>query len=184
MPLPIAHTLAGYALSEMQLLSFFDKNWKTILFFVVLSNAPDFDFLPGLFLNDASRFHHGVSHTLGASILAGFLGALWFRKRLPFWKVFWILGAVYFSHVLLDYFTEDPRAPYGVMLFWPFTDNFYISDFSIFKKVMRSNDTLTFFPSLFSMHNLSEALRELAILGSFCIFGKVSFFIRKRKRTL
>ncbi len=181
MPLPIAHSLGGYALSEIQGLSFFDKKWKTILFFVVLANAPDFDFLPGFLVNDPSRFHHGFSHTFGASVVAGFLGAFGFRKKFPFWKVFWIIGGVYFSHVLLDYFTEDRRPPYGVMLLWPFTDTYYISHFSIFKKVMRSNDTLTFFPSLFSPHNLAEAWREFVLMGSVCVLTR-RFSVWKKRR--
>jgi inner membrane protein len=181
MPLPIAHSLAGYALSEIQPLSFFDKKWKTILFFVLLANAADFDFLPGLLINDPSRFHHGISHTLGFSVLIGFLGALYFnfKKKLPFWKVFWIVGGVYFSHVLLDYFGEDNRVPYGVMALWPFTENFYISSFSLFKNVTRSDDMFTFFPSLFNAHNLNAVLQELWILGSLCVLMKI--WIRRRK---
>jgi len=37
---------------------------------------PDLDFVPGIFLGNPSRFHHGISHSLGMAIILSVLASL------------------------------------------------------------------------------------------------------------
>lgn len=66
----VGHSLMGYIL---YLVFYKDyklfKNWKMIALYVFAANAPDLDFIPGIFTGHANRFHHGISHTLGFSVL-------------------------------------------------------------------------------------------------------------------
>jgi inner membrane protein len=166
MPLPIAHSLAGVAFSRAQPLHFFKKKWQDVFFIIVLSNAADFDFLPGFLIGNPSLYHHGFFHTLGASLVVGSIGGFFFsRDKGKFWKYAVVIALIYYFHVVMDYLTEDKRPPFGVLLFWPFSQEYFISSFLVFKKVIRSNDSFTFFQSLFNPHNFAEAWRECWVMG-------------------
>ena len=80
---------------------------------------------------------------------------------------------IYYSHVFMDYFTEDFRPPFGVMLFWPFDSDFYISSVLIFKRVFRSDVSSTFFSTLFSRENIETFVWEGFILGVVIILFKL-----------
>ncbi len=183
MPLPMGHTLAAYAICEgnRDRLRFFDKPWQTLLFFAVLANLPDIDFLPGFLLGNPNRFHHGFVHSLGAAVAVGFLGALYFRRRYGrFWPYFGLIAATYYSHLILDFFNQDMRAPYGVMLFWPLDSTYYMSPVALFASVHKSSDSSTFIQSLFTMHNFWVALRELLLMGP---LAAGTYFYNKRRRS-
>ncbi len=168
MPLPIGHSLAGYTLYEghHSRLNFFRHRWATIAFFVVLANLADIDFLPGYLAGNPNLYHHGPVHSLGAALLVGLLGGLFFGRRYGhFWRYFGIIAAVYYSHLVLDFFNNDTREPLGVMLLWPLSDVHFMSPISLFASVHKSSDSSTFFQSLFNWHNFGVALRELVIMG-------------------
>jgi len=182
MPLPIAHSLGGVAIWKCQSNSFF-KTWRqNLLFFILLSNLPDLDFLPGFLIGEPSLFHHGVSHSLGMAILTGLLGGafFWRKKGTSFWSGSLVIGLTYYFHILLDYFTVDERLPFGMMMVWPFSNEYYISNFKIFDKMVRSDQSGDFFQSLFCMTNFWVALKELLIMGLFV--GGI-FFLKGGKLT-
>ncbi|MBN2145616.1 MAG: metal-dependent hydrolase [Candidatus Aureabacteria bacterium] len=182
MPLPVAHTLAGLAVAQVQPMRFFDKKWQDVLFLIIISNSADLDFLPGFLIGSPNLYHHGISHSLGAALLVGMIAAWFFRKKGGYWKYALVIFLCYYFHVFLDFLTEDRRTPYGVLLFWPFNQEYFISPFLIFKKVNRSENSLTFFQSLFNRHNFSAAWREFWIMGLLIGFIKLLSFGKKQKK--
>jgi membrane-bound metal-dependent hydrolase YbcI (DUF457 family) len=93
---------------------------------IVLANAPDLDFLPGLAMGAPTAFHRGPTHSLmGVAVVA--LAAWWWARRAgpPQWRASWTatFAAVAFgSHLLIDYFTVDAVAPHGARFLWPLSD--------------------------------------------------------------
>lgn len=179
--MPLAHSLAGYCVYNSQKLKFFGKPWQTAFFFVALANLPDADFLPGYFLGNPNHWHQTVSHSLGATVLVGALGAWFFASKntgisqntentprlfgKKFAAYFAVISLVYFSHIVLDCFNQDMRAPYGVMLFWPVSSEHFTSPVSLFVAVHKSSDSGRFFQSLWHPRNLLGLTRELLIMG-------------------
>lgn len=174
MPSPLAHSLTGYIFYDKNPFLFFERGWTNFLFYIFLCNLPDIDFLPGLLMGEPNRFHHGFSHTLGAAFLvaliAGIIFHLWKEK---FWAVTIVTFFSYYSHVFMDYFTEDFRLPFGVMLLWPFDSTYYISKVLIFKKVFRSDLSSTFFSTFFSRANIETFVWEAFIMGVIIILFKI-----------
>lgn len=179
MPLPVAHSLAGYSLYAAQRLPFFRKTWQTVLFFVVLANLPDLDFVPGFFVGDPNFYHSTFTHTLGAAAIVGILGGWFFSRRHGrFWAYALIIGATYYSHVLLDHFNQDGRPPYGVMLFWPLSSEYYMSPVAFFSPVQKSSVASQFVASVLSAHNFWVAAKELILLGPLAVLA----YIARRRR--
>jgi len=83
MPLPIGHALAGVVLQQVRPGFFFTNRWRDALFFMLLANLPDADFLPGLLCGRPNLYHHGAFHSLGAALGVAALGAGFFclKKR-------------------------------------------------------------------------------------------------------
>jgi membrane-bound metal-dependent hydrolase YbcI (DUF457 family) len=96
---------------------------------VALANGPDLDFLPGVLLGHPAAYHRGVTHTVLAVVAVGGLVALgirlagW-RRPLPGRAGLWA-GAVYASHLLLDFFTVDSIPPHGARFLWPLSDAYW-----------------------------------------------------------
>lgn len=174
MPLPVAHSLAGYIFYEIKPFLFFKNGWKNFLFIMILANLPDIDFLPGLIIGNPNQFHHGISHSLGMAVFSGLiLGWFFSRKNGNFWKYFIFTTLIYYSHVFLDFLTEDYRKPFGVLLFWPFNSIYYTSSIPLFLKTIRSNTSSTFFQSLFHPENFHAIIRECMVMGSVIVFYKL-----------
>ena len=172
MPSPLAQSLTGYIFYDRNPFLFFERGWTNFLFYIFLCNLPDIDFLPGFLIGEPNRFHHGISHTLGAALLAALvLGIVFHLWKEKFWSVTCVTFFAYYVHVLMDYFTEDFRLPYGVMLFWPLDSNYYISKILVFKKVFRSDLSSTFFSTFLSRQNIETFILEAFILGvAICLF--------------
>ena len=147
------------------------ERWSLIALCVFAANAADLDFLPGLLVGDPSRFHHGISHSIGfAAILAlafGLLLALLRREAIG--RNVMIFFSLYVSHIGLDYFTIDTTAPHGVPLFWPLSDAYYIAPFAFLPGIKRADTSVEFIPSLFSLHNLWAASVESFLLLPFIL---------------
>src|SRR5262245_66644350 len=83
---------------------------------VALANAPDIDFLPGILLGHPGAYHRGVTHTLLAVVLVAVAVALGIRfagrGRVPIARAGLWAGAVYASHLVVDFFTVDSVAPH------------------------------------------------------------------------
>ncbi len=189
MPLPIAHSMMGYAISEIAEagnVRLTNKKWLNISIFVTLANFPDSDFLPGFLLGEPNRYHQWFTHSLGFAFLAGVAGTAfyWQQKqlteqpaRLGLYGIF--IGLAVLSHIVLDLLTWDSSPPKGVMLLWPFEQKHYDLRWDFFLACKRDNNSATFFSSLFSVYNLKIVLREFLIMAP--IVGLAKIFERLRK---
>jgi inner membrane protein len=178
MPSPVAHSLIGAALGAAVLLpdtegdSLARRLWRNrvaLVGCVVLANAPDVDFLPGLWAGDLNAFHHGTTHSVAWALLVS--AGLWLVARGASDKVrpvlLLFLFAILSSHLLADYLCADASPPRGLPLAWPFQRAWHVSPVSLFAAMEKA--TLR---QVFSLANLPAALWEatvgMAFLGLAC----------------
>ena len=166
MPTPVAHALAGTA---VYLAARQDPARKEDLVLlggtVFAACAADLDF--GISFLTSHNYHHYFTHSLGFATL--FCLAAYFLAKWAAWpfpaRDAWILGAAYLTHIVLDLFSKDTAAPFGVELLWPFSDAFTISPVLLFDDIWRG--TLR---ELFGLHNWLAVAREVAIVGPVVAF--------------
>jgi hypothetical protein len=145
--------------------------------------------LPGLFMGDAARFHHGLSHSLGFALAAAACVAVCavasaaLRPGIrvgrmrglrieagglptegPGMRTAGMVFVVLLSHGVLDFFTADHAAPFGFPAFWPFSGAMFLSPAALFLDVTKASDSGAFFRSLFVRHNLNAVWREVLVL--------------------
>ena len=73
---------------------------------------------------------------------------------------------MYLSHIVLDWLAEDNSEPVGLQLLWPLSDQFMASPVSLFPRFVHEAegaDILGMVANLFSRHNFSVMILELAI---------------------
>lgn len=176
MPSPIGHSLMAYIMYRATPTSSPRVNLTRMGFYLLAANAADLDFIPGLLVGDPGLYHHGISHSLGfAALVAVVYGLLlMFATRQARWQPFVISFALWSSHIGLDYFSIDPGLPYGVPLFWPLSDAYYIAPFPFFPEIRRSQVSSEFLASLVSLHNLWAISIELLVLGSSAVLMLVA----------
>jgi inner membrane protein len=168
MPSPVGHSLMAYIIHRATARPVATHNWSVIALYLFAANAPDLDFIPGLFVGQLSRFHHGPSHSIGFAILFATLASLCFRRST---RVFVLAFSLYLSHVLLDYLIQDPSPPYGVPLFWPFSDEYYMAPFAFFRRFdYASHSVDSLLSPMFTVNNLLTVLIEVALLVPLLIF--------------
>lgn len=180
MATPFGHAMTGLTLYHLfrpaQPLS--AKKSGVIYGLVILGAcAPDLDFLPGLLFLDPGRFHHGLWHSLGAALLfssAAGLGVRRFLGTSSFFKTGGFVFLLFFSHLFLDFFTEDPIPPFGFPLFWPLHQDPVISPLSLFPYVLRHPNHRDFWGHSF----LSLAVEGFLLLPFFILS------LRNRGRSL
>tara|TARA_B100001123_G_scaffold441920_2_gene584270 strand:- start:7595 stop:8143 length:549 start_codon:yes stop_codon:yes gene_type:complete len=171
MPSPVAHALAGavFGLCVQRneipkktwwpLLGRFDRSFfsiirgKEILIFGTLGLVPDIDFLFGT--------HSTVTHSVGAVVLLFIFAAL-ISGRAMF---SFACAIAYWSHLLLDWAGTDVTAPYGIMMFWPYSQEFFLSEVSVFSGICREFSEYNCW-----QHNLRALGWELLVLGPLAIF--------------
>lgn len=177
MPLPAAHALAGAAVyAALDEDGSLRPNRRLVLAMVV-ANAPDLDLVPGMWLGDPNRFHHGLTHTLLAAVVVGLLAAAGARSRDGGWPVrlgpssavagaFVMVASAWASHIVLDVFTHDPSPPVGVPALWPLLDERFSLGpvFLRAEKVAGPASGTEFLLSLMTPHNLVALARETLIL--------------------
>lgn len=170
MALPIAHSMIGLALGIWRFVPIcaglkealhLAWNRRVELFFcIILANAPDVDFLFGVFSGNLNRYHQVATHSLGwilaAALLIWIYGALALKNHpgLAFWFVFLLLA----SHLVIDIVTVDTSPPFGIMMAWPFSDQYWHSPLSIFPAPTKKT-----FSDICSIHNLKNAGWEFVI---------------------
>jgi membrane-bound metal-dependent hydrolase YbcI (DUF457 family) len=171
---PYGHVLVGLGLVNLCYPRWITARNKTLLLYglVVLGAcSPDLDFLPGIFLGNPSLFHHGLFHSLGMavglSLSAGALIAL-FGKGHSIIKISGFVFILIFSHLVLDFFTEDLKPPFGFMLFWPLSGNYYLSPWSILPHVERNFSN----PVIWSQILRVFLVESLLFLPFFLYFSK------------
>jgi membrane-bound metal-dependent hydrolase YbcI (DUF457 family) len=138
---------------------------------VVLANAPDFDFLPGIVLGRPGAFHRGVTHTLAAVVVVAAVVVLAGRLRDRSWRTGARVAAwsalTYASHLLLDFLTIDARAPYGARFLWPVSDAYYLAPWTPLREiVIDPSGRFAFLQSLVAPHTVGVWLLEVAVLAS------------------
>jgi len=164
---PIGHGLFGLAIGIATDRTVRQRlGWWLFLAFAAC--APDLDFVPGLLAGDINRYHQMMGHSFAAALIFGVFAALIYRAWKGRWSV--LVGAAgasaYASHLLMDFFTHDRREPYGQMLFWPVSHDYFIAPFYVFDGIHhgRPGDTLTaFLAELFSGANLVAVGIELIV---------------------
>lgn len=181
MPLPVAHGMAGISIYFWgEKITFFKNRIFTVLFFAFIACLPDADFIPGWFQGNPNLYHPIWSHTLGAALLVSLLFAgLFARKNGHFVQYFVILFSLYYSHIILDFFNDDTRAPFGIMALWPFSSSYFLSPFPLFDSVQKSSNSSTFVASVLSMPNFLAAAKEFFVMVPVVVF---SAFLKKKKR--
>jgi inner membrane protein len=119
----------------------------------VLAALPDLDLLgPG--------FHRTWTHSVTAVIIVTIIAAA-VTGQVTRWRTALVCGAAYASHLLLDWLGADQFPPYGIELFWPFSDRWYISGWDIFRQTAR----LHFFAPEIVRQNVLAVAQEVAILA-------------------
>ena len=173
MPSPVAHSLMGYIIYGISGRSGAVQRRRLIPLYLLAANVADLDFLPGLLIDDANRYHHGVSHSIGFAIIFALVCSLFLfllkRDVSWWWRSLVVLFCLYCSHIGLDYFATDSGFPYGLAVFWPVSGEFYISPIALFADIRRSPSGIDFFPSLFSLHNLWAVSVEVLLLLPFVL---------------
>jgi inner membrane protein len=112
---------------------------REIWLLAFLGTAADLDFVPGLLMGAPSMFHHGPSHSLGFVLLAALVMGVWGLKHGAPWRWALVGLAAYGSHVLIDYFTADNLAPFGMPVWWPLDDTYRMAHHPLFMAVDRSS---------------------------------------------
>ncbi len=190
MPSPIAHGLAGLALTgvaqyvrlvagQPSPLSRAGKPLPWTLLAAALMCAaclPDLDFVPGILIGRPDWLHRGPSHSLlGAAVFGAMAAALARAACVREPAVFGLLiGVAYASHVFLDTFSPDPLRITGVPAFWPLTDTPVVVPSSIFLEIRRDPRAGGFFASLWLPHNLQAVLREMLIMGTVLALSRLA----------
>ncbi len=142
---------------------------KTLILSLLVANLPDIDFLGNIFIKG---FHHGPIHSFFMAIIFGITTEAILPSR------GFLLFSIYLSHILLDYLIKDPTFPYGIMLLWPFNNNFYMAPFAFFP----SFDYIIYdFDIFFSLHNLYTILFEILIFLPLVIIVKIYNRLKKDK---
>jgi inner membrane protein len=162
MPSPLGHSLMGYTICRATIKPHVAHDWKLIALCVFAANAPDLDFLPGLFVGDLGRYHHGASHSVIFAVFLGILAGTLFSRRI---YAFGMGFSLYLSHVLLDYLVQDPSPPLGIPLFWPVTGEYYMAPFAFYRPF---NYPTSFaepvLSTVFSFHNFLTMMTEILFL--------------------
>ena len=164
---PIGHSLAGIALGVVRG-SGQVSPWRWYFFAVFAANAADLDFVPGLFIGDINRFHQGISHSLLATVVFGAVVALAMRplSRQPL-RIGTAGAGFYGSHLLVDLFTLDQRAPYGIPLLWPVSSEHYTAPWPVFGGMTHGipgDGFIVFLQQVFSSVNLKALGVEVIVL--------------------
>lgn len=136
MPSPIAHLGTGYAiycyykrrLPENQV-----RLWKLpfqMIMVMGLSMLPDLDIMAAIIFRDMQNYHNNFSHSLLLSIPVALLIAAILRQiyHSDFWLWFLICLISYDLHIVMDALTAER----GVMMFWPLSQNRFVSPIRIF----------------------------------------------------
>lgn len=167
MALCFAHAAAGYLAYELSRPR--DRHAPAVLAAaVLLANAPDLDFVPGILLGTPGIYHRGVTHTVVAAVVVGMAAALLGRLRgwtLAPWRIGAWAAATYGSHLLLDLITVDVVPPHGAQFLWPLSDAYYLSPVTPIGEVVVDGTTPgAFFESLVAPGTLAGWLADASLL--------------------
>jgi inner membrane protein len=168
MATPVGHALAGYAVYRVNAEQRGERG--TLLWVcVVLAIVPDLDFIPGMLMGQPDRYHQGISHSIGVALVVSFGVALAHSAGkgtvMADWGRFF---CAYASHLVIDTLAPDRRPPYGVPLWWPLSDEYYLAPFALFQGVRHSRGAFTtpgeWLTAVLDPGNLRAVGREILVL--------------------
>lgn len=166
MSTPIGHSLAGFIITGKPRQNSRLSALLAAVGVIGATNLPDIDFIFGYVRGNPNQYHHQWTHSLGFALLVSLLVLCTWRIVKKQWNL--RLGFLTFmlvvSHLVIDLFTMDRSAPFGMQLLWPFNDRYYIGRPAIFMDVMKASTQKAFVPSLFCYHNLKTVMRECCLL--------------------
>ena len=183
MPLPIAHSIVGYAFAAATGIRFRRDTMTAILFSVVVANLPDADFLPGFLANEPSLYHRTIAHTLPAAVVCGLIvGVVLTRFGKRFWEITLLGTVVFASHLFADMLNLTGNN-IGVQILWPFSDNWYSIDtpFSRYAEWFnfeRGEDSSGFVASFLSFSFVRAVLAQSVVFAPILI---PALWLRRRK---
>jgi membrane-bound metal-dependent hydrolase YbcI (DUF457 family) len=106
--------------------------------FACLATGADLDLLARFV--DGRSHHHEITHSLGFAVAVGVAVGLWARWRR--WpgaaRAGWLAGVAWALHGLVDFTSRDTNPPFGPMLLWPFSDQYWISPVIVFLDTART----------------------------------------------
>lgn len=154
MALPLTHGAVGYAVYEALRPVDAHRPWLAVAA-VVLANAPDADFLPGIVLGEPGEFHRGITHTVGGvglvALLVWWAVGWWGAGGAERVKVAGFAAAAWMSHLVVDYFAADKVPPHGAQFLWPFSDQYYLAPHTVIPEIIIDRTSRgAFFGSLFA----------------------------------
>jgi membrane-bound metal-dependent hydrolase YbcI (DUF457 family) len=173
MALCLTHAAAGYLVYEAARPAGRHR-FGLLATAVVLANAPDLDFVPGLLTGVPGAFHRGPTHSIAAALLVAFAAAVlaWCRRADGYGAGWWagFAAAAYGGHLLVDFLTVDAVPPYGAPFLWPASARFFHAGSSWFGEiVIDPGSRLGFLRSLVTpvalVAWLQEILRFLLVVG-------------------
>jgi membrane-bound metal-dependent hydrolase YbcI (DUF457 family) len=121
----------------------------------VLAAAPDLDLLSG-------AVHRTVTHSLTAvavvTVVAGLAAAGRSRSAV---RIALMCGAAYATHLLLDLTAVDQLPPKGIQLLWPFSHDWFITNWMIFRPTERRHVLSV----LAIVRNAKAGAQEIAVMA-------------------
>jgi membrane-bound metal-dependent hydrolase YbcI (DUF457 family) len=171
MPSPIGHALAGVATAWT--LEPSDSPQAQPPSAALTATAAMLGMLPDLDLV-YSPIHRTVTHSVFAALLVIIVaaGVTGWVTGLFRWRIALVCGAAYASHIVLDWLGADSSRPYGLQLFWPVDDGWYIAPIAIFPGTQRY--------AVLSAQSMVVNAR--AILAEVAICGPVVLLLALRRR--
>lgn len=173
MATPIGHSLAGYAIYSFCVRHGQDRRPALLLLALVMANAPDLDFLPGILVGTPAAYHQGLSHSFALALIASVVVSvvLGTASRTPAHRVFVLGFLCYSSHLVLDLFGPDRRPPFGIPLFWPISAHTFLSPVQIFLGTRHANtasaSTSEWVGSVLTLYNVAAIGLEAVIMLPF-----------------
>lgn len=123
---------------------------------VALAALPDLDLL-------YQPIHRSITHSLGSTIIvtivATFVTGWVTGKRSA--GVGLLCGIAWGSHTLLDWLGADPNPPRGIQALWPFSHQWFISGWDVF----RGTERRRIFSTASILYNVRAVAQEVAILA-------------------
>lgn len=136
------------------------KTWALrmpICICILLTNAPDIDYLFGIPWKNLNLYHQTATHTVAWGVVLA--ASLWmFGWPGKSWHSFLFLILLVSSHVATDYLTSDNSKPYGMMLGWPLCTRHFLSPFPIFPSPAKNS-----LVEIFTRHNFKVVLTEILL---------------------
>ena len=177
MPSPIAHLGMGYVIYRYykdKLPADQSRFWKfpfQMIMLIGLSMLPDLDVIPAIIFRDMQAYHNNFSHSLLFAIPVAFLIAGLFHRiyRSNFWLWFLVCLISYDLHIIMDALTAER----GVMMFWPLSQNRFVSPIRIFYG-------LKWGFGWFSLWHLWTILTESLFV--IVVIGAVNYFEKRRNK--